>query len=71
MLLRAVANSCINYVILFAPIYLVETHGLRTVHPFLYPLFYVFVFLLAPAVARIFSLDRAADAEDVEIVDYH
>lgn len=48
-LIDAIAYSCINYAILFAPIYLVETHALRTTHPFLYLLFYVFVLLVAPA----------------------
>lgn len=47
-LIDAVAFSCINYAILAAPIYLVETHALRDAHPFWYAAFYLFVLLVSP-----------------------
>lgn len=48
-LIDAIAYSCINYAILFAPIYWVETHAARLTHPVPYVIFYVFVLLAAPA----------------------
>ncbi len=48
-LIDAVAFSCINYALLFAPIYLVETYGVRAAHPLLYVGFYILVLLVAPA----------------------
>lgn len=50
LLIDAVAYSCINYALLGAFIYLVETSGVRFVHPTLYVLFYVFVVLIAPVI---------------------
>jgi hypothetical protein len=44
----AVAYSCINYALLFWPIYEVQAHGIATSSPRLYALFYAFVLLLAP-----------------------
>lgn len=44
----AVAYSCVNYALLFGPIYLVESTGVGSSHPTLHALFYVFVLLLAP-----------------------
>ena len=46
----AVAYSCINYGALFWLILSVERSALKEIHSWLYYLFYVFVFLLAPAV---------------------
>ena len=48
-LIDAVAYSCINYALLFAPIYVVETHSVRANHPVLYAIFYAVVLLVAPA----------------------
>lgn len=47
-LIDAVAFSCINYAILLAPIYLIETHHVREKHPAATLVFYLFVVLLAP-----------------------
>jgi hypothetical protein len=49
-LIDAIAYSSINYAILFYPIVMVESSGLRESGGFLYYIFYVFVFLLAPAI---------------------
>lgn len=49
-LVDAVAYSCINYAALFWLILIVESGQMQVVHPALYYLFYVFVFLVAPAI---------------------
>lgn len=48
-LVDAVSYSCINYAFLFWLVRIVEASQLDVVHPWLYYLFYVFVFVLAPA----------------------
>jgi hypothetical protein len=50
LIVDAVAYSSINYAILFWPIYEIEHHGIRALHPTLYALFYVCALLLAPIV---------------------
>lgn len=50
LLIDAIAYSSINYAILFWPIYEVEHHGVRELHPTMYALFYVFALLVAPIV---------------------
>lgn len=47
-LIDAVAYSSINYALLLWPLYEVETHDVRSTHPTLYVLFYVFTLLIAP-----------------------
>jgi Family of unknown function (DUF6338) len=47
-LIDAVAYSCINYALLFWPIFLVEKNQVRSTHPGVYITFYVFVLLVAP-----------------------
>lgn len=47
-LIDAVAYSSINYAILLWPIYVIETHAIRTTCPSAYAAFYVFVLLVAP-----------------------
>jgi len=44
----AVTYSCINYAILFVPIFLIETRGLKDSWPITYALFYGVVILLMP-----------------------
>lgn len=46
----AVSYSCINYMILLWPIYLVETSSLKTNHPNLYVFFYVVVLFFFPII---------------------
>ena len=48
-LIDAVAYSCINYALLFWPIYMVESSGLRHNKIQLYLMFYLLVLLVAPA----------------------
>lgn len=50
LIVDAIAYSSINYAILFWPIYEIEHHGVRELHPTLYALFYVFALLIAPIV---------------------
>lgn len=47
-LVDAVAYSCINYALLFLPIYAVETNDVKHSWPTLYLLFYATVLLVAP-----------------------
>ena len=47
-LIDAIAYSSINYAILFFPIVLVESGGIKSSHIYLYYAFYIFVLLLAP-----------------------
>lgn len=47
-LIDAVAYSSINYALLLWPLYEIETHGIKELHPTVYILFYVFVLLIAP-----------------------
>lgn len=49
-LVDAVAYSCINYALLFIPIYIVESKKVAQLHPTLYAGFYAFVFLVAPII---------------------
>lgn len=49
-LLDAVAYSCINYAIFFAPIYFVQENNVASSHPIVYGTFLAFVLLVAPAV---------------------
>lgn len=49
-LVDAVAYSSINYAILFGPILLIESSGIRSSIPSLYFIFYVFVLLVAPII---------------------
>lgn len=59
-IIDAVTYSCINYSLLFLPIYLVESSDYRTTNPVLYVVFYVVVLLLAPiSWALIFRFLRA------------
>ena len=44
----AVSYSCLNYVLLLWPIYLVETCNIRLSHPHLYILFYIGVLFVSP-----------------------
>lgn len=46
----AVAYSSINYAILFWPIFLIESSGIRSSSPSWYFIFYVFVLLIAPII---------------------
>lgn len=48
-LIDAVSYSCINYAFLFWLVQIVEGSQLKSVHGWLYYLFYVFVLVLAPA----------------------
>lgn len=48
LLIDAISYSAINYSILLIPIVSVENSSLRTVHPQLYLIFYIFVLFLAP-----------------------
>lgn len=48
LIVDAIAYSSINYAILFWPIYEIEHHGVRSLHPTLYALFYVSALLIAP-----------------------
>jgi hypothetical protein len=50
LLVDAIAYSSINYGILFWPIYEIEYHGVRELHPAIYGAFYVFTLLVAPVV---------------------
>lgn len=50
LLIDAIAYSSINYAILLWPIYAIETHNVRALHPTAYVLFYVFVLLIAPVI---------------------
>ena len=47
-LIDAVAYSSVNYALLLAPIYAIETHDIRETSPFWYVVFYIFVLLVAP-----------------------
>jgi hypothetical protein len=47
-IIDAVSYSCINYALLFGPIYLIETTDINTSHPILYAGFYMFVLFLFP-----------------------
>ena len=47
-LVDAIAYSSINYAILIFPILGIESSQLKTIHPFLYYVFYIFVLFLAP-----------------------
>lgn len=47
-LIDAIAYSCINYALLFWAVEYVEGYELKTVHPALYYLFYVFVLFISP-----------------------
>ncbi len=47
-LIDAVSYSCINYALLFLPIYMVEKFQIQSTYPIIYILFYTFVLLLAP-----------------------
>ena len=49
-LIDAVAYSCINYAVLFWPIYEVESNDINTSHPQLYAVFYAGVLFLGPVV---------------------
>lgn len=49
-LVDAVAYSCINYALLFIPIYIVESKKVAQSHPTLYAWFYAFVFLVGPII---------------------
>lgn len=49
-LVDAIAYSCINYALLFWPIYEVETNNVSLNYPRLYITFYAFVLLIAPVV---------------------
>lgn len=49
-LIDAITYSCINYALLFFPIYLVESGEFRTEYPKTYIAFYAFVLLVAPIV---------------------
>lgn len=49
-LIDAITYSCINYAILFYPIYLVESGNYRQSNPSLYIAFYGFVLLIAPII---------------------
>lgn len=53
-IIDAIAYSCINYALLFYPIYYVEMHGVRENHQNLYALFYICVLLIAPVIWVIF-----------------
>lgn len=46
----AIAYSCINYALFLWLIFAVEGSALRTVHPFLYGMFYVMVLLVGPVI---------------------
>ncbi|MES2403550.1 MAG: DUF6338 family protein [Pseudomonadota bacterium] len=50
LLIDAIAYSSINYAILLWPIYAIETHNVRVLHPTAYVLFYVFALLIAPVI---------------------
>lgn len=50
LLIDAIAYSSINYAILLWPIYAIETHNIRALHPTAYVLFYVFALLIAPVI---------------------
>ncbi|TAN07743.1 MAG: hypothetical protein EPN38_06020 [Rhodanobacteraceae bacterium] len=50
LLIDAIAYSSINYAILLWPIYAIETHNVRALHPTAYVLFYVFALLIAPVI---------------------
>lgn len=47
-LVDAIAYSSINYAVLIFPILGIESSQLKTIHPFLYYVFYIFVLFLAP-----------------------
>ncbi|MDW7774671.1 MAG: DUF6338 family protein [Desulfobulbaceae bacterium] len=49
-IIDAISYSCLNYVILLWPIYMVETSNLRANHPNLYVLFYIFVMFTFPLI---------------------
>ena len=49
-IIDAIAYSCINYALLFWPIYEIEAHDLRSRQPGAYIAFYVFVVLVAPII---------------------
>jgi len=49
-LVDAVAYSCINYALLFVPIYAIETNRVSQSSPILYSVFYGFVLLVAPVI---------------------
>lgn len=48
ILIDAIAFSSFNYAILFAPIWLVETHNIGSNYPKTYALFYFFVLFVSP-----------------------
>lgn len=47
-LVDAVAYSCLNYALLFLPIFSIEDAGVRKTSPHLYAVFYLFVLFIAP-----------------------
>ena len=49
-LIDAIAYSCINYALLFFPIYMVEKSQIRSTDPIKYILFYTFVLLITPTI---------------------
>lgn len=49
-IIDAVAYSCLNYVILLWPIYIIEKHKIYSTHPHLYVIFYVFVLFVSPLI---------------------
>lgn len=50
LIIDAVAYSCINYAVLFIPIFLVEKGAVYSSSPILYYIFYLFVFLIFPMI---------------------
>jgi len=56
-LVDAVAYSCVNYALLFWPIYEVEAHNIRTNWPRFYLAFYAFVLFIAP-ISWVYLLKR-------------
>ena len=62
LIVDAIAYSSINYALLLAPIYAIESFNIEQSHPFVYVLFYVFVLLIAPLLwAVVYKSLRTSD----------
>ena len=52
-IMDAITYSCFNYAVLLWPIYKIETCDIKTIHPDMYVLFYMFVLFIAPVITAI------------------